>query len=158
MKEKLMLFGQFVGDWQIVEARYPQPDGTELKRRGEIHFGWILNGKAVQDVFMTIDEKSGRTIPVGTTVRFYDPKIDAWHSFWISPVQDVMQPFVARKVKDDIVLEGKTKQGYPERWVFSDITPDSFRWYAEETHDSGKTWVLTEEMKVQRRRTKPSSH
>jgi hypothetical protein len=22
-KEKLMLFGQFVGDWDIIEARYP---------------------------------------------------------------------------------------------------------------------------------------
>lgn len=38
LKEKLMLFGQFVGDWDILEARYPQPDGTEIKRRGEIHF------------------------------------------------------------------------------------------------------------------------
>jgi hypothetical protein len=25
LKEKLALFGQFVGDWDIVEARYPQP-------------------------------------------------------------------------------------------------------------------------------------
>ncbi len=50
MREKLMLFGQFVGDWDIVEARYPQPDGTEIKRRGEIHSGWILDGRAIQDV------------------------------------------------------------------------------------------------------------
>ena len=53
MREKLMLFGQFVGDWDIVEARYPQPDGTEIKRKGEIHFGWILDGRAIQDVWMT---------------------------------------------------------------------------------------------------------
>jgi hypothetical protein len=42
LKEKLALFGQFVGDWDIVDARYPQPDGTEVKRKGEVHFGWIL--------------------------------------------------------------------------------------------------------------------
>jgi hypothetical protein len=39
LKDKLMLFGQFIGDWDIVEARYPQPDGTEIKKSGEIHFG-----------------------------------------------------------------------------------------------------------------------
>src|SRR5947208_16011412 len=48
LKEKLMLFGQFVGDWEM-DARYPQPDGTEIKAKGEIHFGWILNGRGVQD-------------------------------------------------------------------------------------------------------------
>jgi hypothetical protein len=34
LKEELALFGQFVGDWDILEARYPQPDGTEVKRKG----------------------------------------------------------------------------------------------------------------------------
>jgi hypothetical protein len=44
LKEKLMLFGQFVGDWNIVEAHYTQGDGTEVKMKGEVHFGWILGG------------------------------------------------------------------------------------------------------------------
>ncbi|MGA2680202.1 MAG: hypothetical protein ABSF44_00195 [Candidatus Bathyarchaeia archaeon] len=49
LKEKLMLFGQFVGDWEISEARYIQADGTWVKMRGEVHFGWILGGTAIQD-------------------------------------------------------------------------------------------------------------
>ena len=110
MKEKLMLFGQFVGDWDILEARYPQPDGTEIRRTGEIHFGWILDGKAVQDVWMTHYENPRRVVPAGTTIRFYDPKIDAWHSIWISPKYGVIQTFVARKVGDEIVLKGQTKE------------------------------------------------
>ena len=52
LKEKLMLFGQFVGDWDIVEARYMQADGTGVKMKGEVHFGWILGGTAIQDVWM----------------------------------------------------------------------------------------------------------
>src|SRR5881296_1309751 len=79
-KEKLALFGQFVGDWVIEEARYPRPHGLELRSQGEIHFGWILDGRAVQDVFMTRDPDTGRAVPIGTTVRFYDPKLDAWQS------------------------------------------------------------------------------
>lgn len=153
-KANLDLFGQFVGDWDIVEARYPQPDGTEVKRKGEIHFRWILEGRAVQDVWSTIDEKTGRVVPAGMTVRFYDPSIDAWQSVWISPRQHVVQPFLARRVKDEIVLEGRTpRSGHPEKWVFSEIRPGSFRWRSEETHDGGKTWILTEEMQVRRKRT-----
>jgi hypothetical protein len=150
-KEKLALFGQFIGDWAIVEARYPQAHGTPLTRRGEVHFGWILDGRAVQDVWMAYDNKEGRAVPIGTTIRFYDPKIDAWHSVWLNPVGSYLQQFLARKVGEEIVLEGKTvEDGFPERWIFSDITPDSFRWHAEETHDGGKTWILTEEMQIRR--------
>jgi hypothetical protein len=152
-EKELALFGQFVGDWDITEARYPRPDGTEHRARGEIHFGWILDGRAVQDVWMTLDERSHRAVPAGTTIRFYDPKIRAWHSTWIAPSGNVVQNFIARKVKDEIVLEGMTEEGYPERWIFSEITRASFRWRSEETHDHGKTWILTEEMNVQRRGT-----
>jgi hypothetical protein len=50
LKEKLMLFGQFIGNWDIIEARYVQPDGTWVNMKGEVHFGWILGGTAIQDV------------------------------------------------------------------------------------------------------------
>jgi hypothetical protein len=150
MREKLMLFGQFVGDWDIIEARYPQPDGTDVKRRGEIHFGWILDGKAVQDVWMTHQGNPPRAVPAGTTVRFYDSKIDAWRCIWIAPKHASIQNFVARKVGEEIVLEGRTSDGYPERWIYSEITPTSFGWHAVESHDDQKTWMLTEEMRVQR--------
>ena len=152
LKEKLALFGQFVGDWIIEEARYPRgPHGVELRSQGEIHFGWILEGRAVQDVFMTRDPDTGRAVPIGTTVRFYDPKMDAWQSVWISPMQELVQTFIGRKIGDEIVLESKTIDGYPEKWIFSEITKNSFRWHAEESHDHGTTWLLTEEMRVRRR-------
>lgn len=152
LRKKLSLFGQFVGDWDIVEDRFPKPDGRETVLRGEFHVRWILEGRGVQDTFSYIDEKTGKVIPAGTTVRFYDSKLNAWHSVWISPIQRVVQPFIARKVKDQIVLEGKTADGrYPEKWFFFDIKPDSFRWRAEESHDGGRSWMLTEEMKIRRR-------
>ena len=150
LEEKLMLFGQFVGDWDIVEARYTQADGTEVKLKGEVHFGWILGGRAIQDVWMGCREGSQRVILFGTTVRFYDPKIDAWRSTWLSPIKGLVQTFIARKINGEIVLEGKTTEGYPEKWIFSQITPQSFRWHSEETHDNGKTWQLTEEMQIRK--------
>ena len=145
-----MLFGQFVGDWDIIEDRYTQEDGTEVKLKGEVNFGWILGGTAIQDVWMGHKENSQRMILFGTTIRFYDPKIDAWRSTWLSPIKGIVQTFIARKVNDEIVLEGKTIEGYPLKWIFSQITPQSFRWHSEETRDNGKTWQLTEEMQIRK--------
>ena len=150
LEEKLMLFGQFIGDWEIVEACYTQVNGTEVRMNGEVHFGWILGGTAIQDVWMGYQEGSKKVVLLGTTIRFYDPKIDAWRSTWLSPIKGLVKTFIAHKVNEEIVLEGKTIEGYPEKWIFSQITPESFRWYSEETHDNGKTWLLTEEMQIQR--------
>ena len=150
LKEKLMLFGQFVGDWNIVEARYTQADGAEVKMKGEVHFGWILGGTAIQDVWMGCRVGSQKVTLFGTTIRFYDPKIDAWRSTWLSPLKGLVQNFIARKINGEIVLEGKTAEGYPEKWIFSQITSQSFRWHSEETHDNGETWLLTEEMQIRK--------
>jgi hypothetical protein len=152
LKEKMMLFGQFVGDWEIYESRYLKPDGTWAKERGELHWRWILEGRAVQDVWMFGDEETKNLRPAGTTVRFYDPKIDAWHSLWISPLQNFVKTFVARKVGDEIVLEGRSPEGYQLKWIFSEIEKDSFRWRSEESRDEGKNWAPNEEMKIRRLR------
>jgi hypothetical protein len=37
LREKLDLFGQFVGDWDILESRSLQDDGSWITQRGEIH-------------------------------------------------------------------------------------------------------------------------
>jgi len=146
-----MLFGQFVGDWDIVRVQSPSPGDVAFKKGGEVHFGWILDGRAVQDVWMTFDEESNRATPVGTTIRVYDPSIDAWQSTWISAIHRSVQTFVARRVGEEIVLEGTTKEGRPEHWIFSEIKAGSFRWHSEESSDGGRTWVLTEEMRIRRR-------
>lgn len=150
LADKLALFGQFVGDWDILECRSLEDDGTWSTSRGKVHWRWILEGRGVQDVWTTIDEESQRSIPVGTTVRFYDPKIDAWHSVWLSPVQGQVKSFIGRRVGSEIVLEGKNDRGNSIRWIFSEIRPDSFRWRGEELRNPPSGWVLYEEMRIRR--------
>jgi hypothetical protein len=152
LKEKLALFGQFVGDWEIVEDRYMQDDGTWIKGRGELHINWILEGRALQDTFMTFDEKTHEMIPDGTTLRFYDSKIDAWRVVWFSPIQGAIKTLIGRKIGDEIVLERTTDEGYLVKWIFSEITANTFRWHSEESRDDGKTWRLREEMRIRRLR------
>ena len=153
LKDKMMLFGQFIGDWDIINAQYVEADGSWVKMKGEVHFGWILEGTAIQDVWMGCREGATKMTMFGTTIRFYDPKIEAWRSTWLSPLKGLVQTFIGHEVNGEIVLEHKNEEGYPEKWIFSQITPQSFRWHAEETHDEGKTWILTEEMQMQKTAT-----
>ena len=151
MEEKLALFGQFVGDWEM-EDRWLKDDGTWGVGRGGIHWRWILEGRGMQDTFTEIDEKTGKEFPWGTTLRFYDPKIDAWRSTWSSPRQGAVKTFIGRKAGDRIVLERTSEEGHLWKWIFSNIKKDSFRWHSEMSRDNGKTWTLTEEMDVKRKR------
>jgi hypothetical protein len=160
LRDELMLFGQFVGDWEIVECRYLE-DGKWVRRTGEVHWNWILDGRAVQDVWLYHDVESGGLRPTGTTIRYYDPERRLWRSIWITPKHNDVDLFLGKKVGDEIVLdmqEESKKPGDGEiRWIFSEITPNSFGWRAEESMDGGKTWVTDTVMKVVRLGTKGTS-
>ena len=59
--EKLQLYGRFVGDWETRIIAHA-PDGARHEGSGEIHFGWILEGRAIQDVWM-IPRLAARLFP-----------------------------------------------------------------------------------------------
>lgn len=145
LKEKLQLFGRFIGDWDLDVWMIPY-GGSRIECKAEVHFGWILRGKAIQDVWIFHNPRK----TIGTTVRFYDPKIDAWRCVWANPVSGIMETLIARERVKDIILEGTSQEGYPQRWTYSDITPTSFTWRGYESRD-GKPWQLQEEMKAVRK-------
>lgn len=152
---ELQLFGQFVGSWDV-DIVYHQPDGTERRVDGEWHFGWVLEGRAIQDVWIAPRRTlrhAGGAAPAGdygATLRFYDPEMKAWRSTWIGPVRRVVMPFIARPVGDEIVLEGSFEPGVATRWIFSEVTPTTFRWRAVESRDGWKTETLRQEMRGRR--------
>jgi len=151
LADKMMLFGQFVGDWEC-DVVLIQPDGSKVNGSCEWHFGWILQGRAIQDVFIAHYPDAGsdeRSNTYGTTVRWYDPKADVWQIRWINARQNVTHTFTARQIGNEIVLDG-TDTPYPHRWVFFAITPRSFRWRSEDSSDGGKTWKIGQEMTVRR--------
>lgn len=53
---------------------------------------------------------------------------------------------------DRIVLRGRDDRGDSLRWSLNDITPNSFTWRGETSHDVGKTWHMDEEHHMTRRR------
>ena len=68
-KEKLMLFGQFVGSWEFDGVGY-SADGTRTTDKGEIHFSWVLQGRVVQDLWIERGSSDPRPKIYGSTIRF----------------------------------------------------------------------------------------
>jgi hypothetical protein len=141
---ELMLFGRFVGEWDM-EGEQIAHDGGRTEFRGEWLFGWVLDGRAVQDVLISPG------FEYGTTVRFYDPESDSWEITWITPPGRAVRRLRARPDGDAIVLEGRDTAGHLLRWTFTDITDNSFTWSGFRSDDEGATWRQDEEMRLTRR-------
>ncbi len=146
--EKLMLYGQFVGAWEVEATWYGQ-NGRTRTGRGEWHFAWILGGRGVQDVLFGAGASPDR---YGTTLRCYDPSLDAWHISWMQPQGGEFVHLLGRQAGEDIVQEGSgSDPARLERWSFTAITPASFLWKGEVSLDNGETWTLEQEMRAMRR-------
>lgn len=148
LEEEMALFGQFVGDWEIVEDRFIAGEHSGLVLKGELHWGWILGGRATQDVWIMRGEAGEKEI-AGSTVRFYDSRTGDWQSIWIVPSRGEARSFRARREGESIILDGGGRET-PERWIFYDIGRDEFRWRAEEQPAGDGKWVVTEVMQIRR--------
>ena len=153
--EALMLFGQFVGSWDVESIQFAT-DGKQRSLRGEWHFFWALEGRAIQDVILAPrrDERSRdlwRGGEYATTIRFYRPATGTWDITSISPPNDQVHRLVARQHGDDIVLHGTAPDGRREIWTFYDISADRCRWRGQISSDGGHTWFTDEEMVLTRK-------
>jgi hypothetical protein len=86
----------------------------------------------------------------GTTLRVYDPKLDAWHIHWIDPATGFQARMVGRAHGGDIVQEGTLENGARVRWSFSNIRADAFRWTGELSMDAGQSWKLQVDIAARR--------
>ncbi len=130
---KMSLYGWLIGDWTMNATMYGA-DGSTQAARGTVYFDWVLQGRAIQAVWI---------LPgffYGTTLRIYDPGLDAWHILWSDPVKPYFTRQIGRASGNDIVQEGRNDAGEPTRWRFTDITSDSFCWIGERSLDDGATW------------------
>ena len=141
--DRMGLYAWLVGDW-VMDATVHLDDGTIHRGRGEVHAAWVLAGRAIQDVWIL----PGRFY--GTTMRIYDPAIEAWHILWHDPLKQYYTRQTGRARDGGIVQTGWTDTGEAVRWSFSGMTPDSFRWQAERSRDSGLTWQSQADLRVRR--------
>jgi hypothetical protein len=153
---QLHLYGQFVGSWHV-EIDFHPLNGSTRRAEGEWHFSWVLDGKAIQDVWifparrLRGDEKLAEPwYMYGSTFRWYDPAIDAWHITWFDPTRPLEMRQIGRAVGAEIVQIGEDHHGLLSRWRFVEITDQSFRWLGETSWDKGSTWTLVMEMRARK--------
>ncbi|MBS0245580.1 MAG: hypothetical protein JSR61_03095 [Proteobacteria bacterium] len=140
--DKLKLYSRFIGDWTF-DATVNKDDGTQHRGQGEIHFAWVLDGRAIQDVWILPG------LFYGSTLRVYDPGIDGWHILWSDPLKQLYTRQIGRAQGRDIVQLGDAA-GVHIRWSFSEITADSFRWRGERSTDGGATWFQQSDFHARR--------
>jgi hypothetical protein len=138
---KMGLYAWLIGDWEMDGIIHGE-DGR-YEARGEIHAGWVLEGRAIQDVWI---------LPgafYGSTLRVYDPARDAWHILWSDPTKQYYTRQLGRANGDDIVQEGTNDSGDTVRWKFTERKLDSFHWIGERLV-SADTWKLEAEFFARR--------
>jgi hypothetical protein len=153
----LDLYSFIVGQWEL-DVTTILDDGTTHRASGEIHAGWVLQGRAIQDVWMIPrlrDRKPGiEPLPgagnwYGTTLRIYDPQLDAWRILWNDPATNFFSQQIGKAQGPDIVQIGPDPRGGSMRWVFREIESDSFHWTAEHSMDD-RTWRRVVEIRARR--------
>jgi len=154
--DRLMLFGRLVGSWDI-EGRYFDEDGNVTREStGEWHFGWVLEGRVIQDVIISpprAGRESGQpSRAYDTAIRAYDPTTDTWRVTVVAPVYGAVVSLVAREHDDEIWLEGRSPENDLIRWTFSEFSEERVRWQGFVSKDEGRTWVRDEEIILHRRR------
>jgi hypothetical protein len=149
-------YGWLIGSWELDVLYYAGVDVAALRIKGEAHFGWVLEGRAVQDVWI-MPRGSDRTAELdksnnmyGTTLRVWDASIQAWRITWINPVTGYRAEQTGRWSGKDVVQVGAYPNGTPTRWSFKEITPESFHWTGEALQADGKTWRMEGEFRAKR--------
>ncbi|WP_287319349.1 hypothetical protein [Mesorhizobium sp.] len=116
------LYGWLIGSWEMDTIRHLD-DGTTEESTGEIHFGWVLEGRAIQDIWI----RPRRPAPS------YSRQI-------------------GRAEGKDIVQIGEDSRGLKARWRFTEIAADSFHWIGEERSSGNDPWQITYEHFARRER------
>jgi len=156
--ESADVYGWLVGSWELEVLHYRAVDVSSQGIRGEAHFSWVLEGRAIQDVWI-MPRPSARgpgservNNMFGTTLRIWDPAIQAWRIRWINPVTGHEERQTGTKIGADIVQVGARPDGMATRWRFTEITTDSFHWLGEALEADGISWKLEGEFRARRLR------
>src|SRR6187401_331561 len=84
-------YGWLVGSWELDVLHYWAIDISANGIKCELHAGWVLEGRALQDIWI-MPRRSERTVHLdkkmnmcGTTLRVWDSTIEAWRIRWRNP-------------------------------------------------------------------------
>lgn len=149
------VYGWLVGSWTLEVRHYAGVDVAGKGLGGELHAAWVLEGRGVQDTWI-MPARGARTgvgpaqNMYGTTLRTWDPTLQAWRIAWSNPVHNHYEQQIGRRSGKDIVQLGVRPNGTTTRWMFTEITPRSFHWLGDALAPDGQTWIREGEFLARR--------
>ena len=143
-------FDRLIGTWDVVYDIYDK-DGGRRTYGGQVTYGWILDGAALQEIW-TSDAHDKIPQPYGTSIGFHDSKRQNWTQTWIYPAQGMILTVSGGAADGGLLLTGRDAEGATQRWAIHDIQADSFEARYEISDDEGKTWRLLGVNHMQRHR------
>lgn len=134
-------FGSLVGEWDFDWIYDINGDNYKVQK-GEWIFSRVLNGTAIQDLFIVPSRAERKRLNMpdaeyGTTIRMYNPETREWEAYYTCIGEYTR--LTARKTGDKIELTEKNKGRM--KWVFSEMTQDSFHWQNIVLNENGQ-WEL----------------
>lgn len=141
------IFDFLIGSWDLEAVLY-DATGQRQRSKGELHVSWVLEGRAIQDLFIfprRADRVSG--VPAwgdryATTIRTYDRTLQAWRLHFINPAApETSARLIARRKGEGIEIDGELSDGTRVRWRYVTVAPTSFHYTAERLRENG-TWQL----------------
>jgi hypothetical protein len=148
-----------VGSWSATVRDY-NDDGTFEESQGEWWFSWILDGRALGDVWIVPPRSrrsAGKSIysRYGCTIRVLDADRKTWHITWINAATGVKSHLSGCNEGGALVFKGQAGDDLI-RWRFTEITDSSFRWLGERQSQNGD-WILGSEFLLKRNSSEKSS-
>jgi hypothetical protein len=144
------VIGRLVGTWDVEYTDFAK-DGKATHRTGRFIVGWVLDGRALQDVWIVDPSGTRKEREVYTDLHHFDSKSRTWRTTFVDPEHGPVARFTGGPLGDDrFVLESQDMGHQTTRWSANDIRPDSFVWRDEASSDGGKTWRLQAEYRMQR--------
>jgi hypothetical protein len=149
--DQAQVLGRIIGTWDVEYTDFAK-DGTATHRTGEFIVGWIMDGQAIQDLWIVNPSGTRKEREVYTDLHWFNAKTRTWHATFVDPEHGSVAKFAGGPVGNDrYVLETSDLGSKQTRWSFNDIRADSFVWRDEASNDDGKTWKLQSEYKMKRR-------
>jgi hypothetical protein len=151
--EEAATYGRVIGSWRG-QLNDHFSGATPKTQQVEAHFAWVLEGRAVQDVWITPPRSQASSGDAaldwyGSTLRVYDPVAKLWRVTWSDPAAQQYLQLEGRRQGQDVVQLG-VRAGRPIRWTFSEIELESFRWQGHSLMDDGSSWRLEVAMQFRR--------
>ncbi|GGP26755.1 hypothetical protein [Silvimonas amylolytica] len=144
-------YAWMIGSWTGEVTDFPDEINV-LRGPVEMHASWVLQGRAIQDVWIAPAGSAPGQIQAeryGTTLRIFDTAHAQWDVRWFNPVSGAQVSLSGQRVGDQLVQLGMIN-GRLVRWVFSEITSRQFLWQGFVLGEDGQTWRLQTQFRFER--------